>query len=79
MKHGVSPETRQKVLDLRRRHSFREVAGCTGLPLGSVNTHLIAYVVGKVSKPLHHNRPDYRFYTPTNLSILHISNRCIFC
>jgi len=38
MKQGVSPETRQQVLDLRRRHSLREVAAITGLPLGTVKT-----------------------------------------
>lgn len=34
----VSPETRQKVLDLRRTHSLREVAERTGLPIGTVKT-----------------------------------------
>ena len=38
MKQGVSAETRQRVLDLRRRHSLREVAEMTGLPLGTVKT-----------------------------------------
>lgn len=33
---GVSPETRRSVLELRRRHSFREVARLAGLPLGTV-------------------------------------------
>ncbi len=33
---GVSPETRRRVLELRRRHSFREVARLAGLPLGTV-------------------------------------------
>lgn len=38
MKPPVSPESRQKVLELRRRHSLREVAEQTGLPLGTVKT-----------------------------------------
>lgn len=38
MKLPVSPESRQKVLELRRRHSLREVAEQTGLPLGTVKT-----------------------------------------
>ncbi len=33
---GVAPETRKQVLELRRRHSFREVARLAGLPLGTV-------------------------------------------
>ena len=37
-KHRVSEEQRRKVLDLRRRHSLREVASITGLPLGTVKT-----------------------------------------
>lgn len=35
-KHRVAEEQRQQVLDLRRRHSLREVASITGLPLGTV-------------------------------------------
>ncbi len=38
MKPGVSPDTRRQVLELRRRHSLREVAEHTGLPLGTVKT-----------------------------------------
>jgi hypothetical protein len=38
MKPTVSTATRQRVLDLRRRHSLREVAERTGLPLGTVKT-----------------------------------------
>ena len=38
MKPGVSPDTRRQVLELRRRHSLREVAERTGLPLGTVKT-----------------------------------------
>lgn len=38
MKTPVSPETRQRVIDLRRRHSLREVAKQTGIPLGTVKT-----------------------------------------
>ncbi|WP_411959273.1 hypothetical protein ACK56M_04910 [Pseudomonas sp. s4] len=38
MRHRVSDEQRQQVLDLRRRHSLREVAEITGLPLGTVKT-----------------------------------------
>lgn len=38
MKHRVSDALRSKVLDLRRHHSLREVAGITGLPLGTVKT-----------------------------------------
>lgn len=34
----VSDEQRRQVLDLRRRHSLREVAEVTGLPLGTVKT-----------------------------------------
>ncbi|UVM55161.1 hypothetical protein LOY37_22895 [Pseudomonas sp. B21-012] len=35
-KQRVSDEQRRLVLDLRRRHSLREVAEATGLPLGTV-------------------------------------------
>lgn len=38
MKPTVSPEIRQNILDLRRRHSLSEVAKLTGLPLGTVKT-----------------------------------------
>lgn len=38
MNHRVSEETRSQVLELRRRHSLREVASLTGLPLGTVKT-----------------------------------------
>lgn len=38
MKQGVSEIQRQKVLELRRSHSLREVASLTGLPLGTVKT-----------------------------------------
>lgn len=34
--HGVSADVRRQVLELRRRHSFREVARLAGLPLGTV-------------------------------------------
>jgi hypothetical protein len=37
-KQRVSDEQRRLVLDLRRRHSLREVAEITGLPLGTVKT-----------------------------------------
>ncbi|WP_454838332.1 hypothetical protein [Pseudomonas mohnii] len=37
-KHRVSYEQRRQVLELRRRHSLREVAEATGLPLGTVKT-----------------------------------------
>lgn len=37
-KQGVSEEARNQVLELRRRHSLREVANITGLPLGTVKT-----------------------------------------
>lgn len=37
-KHRVSDEQRRQVLELRRRHSLREVAEATGLPLGTVKT-----------------------------------------
>ena len=37
-KQRVSEEQRRQVLDLRRRHSLREVASITGLPLGTVKT-----------------------------------------
>ncbi|QPG63687.1 hypothetical protein HFV04_002580 [Pseudomonas sp. BIGb0427] len=37
-KQRVSDEQRRLVLDLRRRHSLREVAEATGLPLGTVKT-----------------------------------------
>ncbi|MGH8346424.1 MAG: hypothetical protein ACRES5_07635 [Pseudomonas sp.] len=36
MKQGVADVQRQQVLELRRRHSFREVANATGLPIGTV-------------------------------------------
>jgi len=35
-KHGVTDKQRQQVIELRRRHSFREVAKATGLPIGTV-------------------------------------------
>ncbi|WP_233425955.1 hypothetical protein [Pseudomonas monteilii] len=38
MRHRVSDDQRRLVLDLRRRHSLREVAEITGLPLGTVKT-----------------------------------------
>lgn len=38
MRHRVSGDQRRLVLDLRRRHSLREVAEITGLPLGTVKT-----------------------------------------
>lgn len=37
-KQRVSDEQRRQVIDLRRRHSLREVAKATGLPLGTVKT-----------------------------------------
>jgi len=37
-KQRVSDDQRRQVLDLRRRHSLREVAEMTGLPLGTVKT-----------------------------------------
>ncbi|WP_297841201.1 hypothetical protein [Pseudomonas sp.] len=37
-KQRVSDEQRRLVLELRRRHSLREVAEATGLPLGTVKT-----------------------------------------
>ncbi|VVQ12229.1 hypothetical protein PS914_05331 [Pseudomonas fluorescens] len=37
-KRRVSDELRRQVLELRRRHSLREVAEATGLPLGTVKT-----------------------------------------
>lgn len=37
-KQRVSAEQRQQVLELRRRHSLREVAEIAGLPLGTVKT-----------------------------------------
>lgn len=37
-KHRVTDEQRRQVLELRRRHSLREVAEATGLPLGTVKT-----------------------------------------
>jgi hypothetical protein len=37
-KQRVSDEQRRQVLELRRRHSLREVAEATGLPLGTVKT-----------------------------------------
>lgn len=37
-KQRVSDDQRRQVLDLRRRHSLREVAEITGLPLGTVKT-----------------------------------------
>ena len=36
MKMPVSPEAREKVLELRRSHSLGKVAELTGLPLGTV-------------------------------------------
>lgn len=38
VKQRVSPEQRDQVLALRRRHSLREVAAMTGLALGTVKT-----------------------------------------
>ncbi|NWD66397.1 hypothetical protein HX870_02010 [Pseudomonas gingeri] len=37
-KQGVSDDQRQQVIDLRRQHSFRDVAKITGIPLGTVKT-----------------------------------------
>lgn len=37
-KHPVSPEVRQRVLDLRRNHSLSQVAEQTGLPIGTVKS-----------------------------------------
>lgn len=37
-KRRVSDDQRREVLELRRRHSLREVAEATGLPLGTVKT-----------------------------------------
>ena len=37
-KQRISDDVRQRVLDLRRSHSLREVAVMTGLPLGTVKT-----------------------------------------
>lgn len=36
VKQGVTDEQRRRVIELRRRHSFREVAKETGLPIGTV-------------------------------------------
>ncbi|AIN60899.1 hypothetical protein [Pseudomonas soli] len=38
MKQGVSDYQRSRIIELRRRHSFREVAQMTGVPLGTVKT-----------------------------------------
>lgn len=38
MKQGVSEDQLTRILDLRRRHSFREVSQITGIPLGTVKT-----------------------------------------
>ena len=38
VKHRVSDQQRRLVLDLRTKHSLREVADLTGLPLGTVKT-----------------------------------------
>ena len=38
MKTLLSPEVHQRVLDLRRSYSLREVAEQTGLPIGTVKT-----------------------------------------
>jgi len=38
MKQPVSPEQKQRVLDLRRSHSLADVAGLTTFPLGAVKT-----------------------------------------
>ena len=38
MKTPLHPEIRQRVLDLRRSHTLREVAEQTGLPIGTVKT-----------------------------------------
>ena len=38
MRHRVSDDQRRLVLELRRRHSLREVAEITGMPLGTVKT-----------------------------------------
>ncbi|RPO09519.1 hypothetical protein [Pseudomonas aeruginosa] len=37
-KQRISNDVRQRVLDLRRSHSLREVAAMTGLSLGTVKT-----------------------------------------
>lgn len=38
MKPPVSPELRRRVLELRHRHTLRETAELTGLPLGTIKT-----------------------------------------
>lgn len=38
MKTPINPEVRQQVLNLRRNHSFREVANLTSLSIGTVKT-----------------------------------------
>lgn len=38
MKQGVSDYQRSRIIELRRRHSFREVAQMTGVPIGTVKT-----------------------------------------
>lgn len=38
MKPRVSPKDRQRILQLRRTHSYREVAATTGMPLGTIKT-----------------------------------------
>jgi hypothetical protein len=38
MKHPVSQDSRQRVIELRRNHSYAEVAKKTGLPVGTVKT-----------------------------------------
>lgn len=40
MKQRVSEDQRRQVLELRRRHTLREVAAAVGLPLGTVKTLL---------------------------------------
>lgn len=37
-KQGVSDDQRQRIIALRRQHSFRDVARITGIPLGTVKT-----------------------------------------
>ena len=38
LKPLVSQDTRQRVIELQRRHSFAEVTKQTGLPVGTVKT-----------------------------------------
>lgn len=71
MKQGVSLDIRQRVLDLRRSYSQREVAERTGLPIGTVKT-ICSRSGAFRDNPKHHalfSLPPIRQSTQTALTV----------